>query len=557
MKHTRKHVLWIAIVPLVCVSLTAFKGDERNFNISKHLDIFHSVFRELDLCYVDTLDVAKVVDAGIQAMVSSLDPYTVYYPEEEDEDLKMMITGKYAGVGAIIRYHKRHNRVVIVEPYEGMPALDAGLRAGDVLLSIDGEDLEGLPVDKVSDMLRGEPQTQLTVRFKREGVADSLMEVKLTRANIALPAVPYYTLLSDSTGYIILNSFTENCARDVRLALVELRNQGARGLILDLRGNGGGSLSEAVDIAGLFVPKGTEVVSTKGKIAQAAQTFKTQREPLDLHIPLVVLVDGQSASAAEIVAGAMQDLDRGIILGRRTYGKGLVQAVRNLPYNASLKVTTSKYYTPSGRCVQAIDYARRGEDGSVERIPDSLTTVYYTRAGRPVRDGGGITPDIEVQAERLPNLLYYLANEDVLFDFATQYYRTHPTIATAHDFAINDSLYAAFKECVKASGFTYDRGSEKALEALKEIAKFEGYMDAASAEFAALEKKLNHDLDRDFDYFEKDIKLLLADEIVTRYYYQRGSIIQAVKSDSTLHRAQQLLNDKAAYTKLLEKPSRK
>lgn len=557
MKPTRKHVLWIAIVPLVCVSLTAFKGDERNFNISKHLDIFHSVFRELDLCYVDTLDVAKVVDAGIQAMVSSLDPYTVYYPEEEDEDLKMMITGKYAGVGAIIRYHKRHNRVVIVEPYEGMPALDAGLRAGDVLLSIDGEDLEGLPVDKVSDMLRGEPQTQLTVRFKREGVADSLMEVKLTRANIALPAVPYYTLLSDSTGYIILNSFTENCARDVRLALVELRNQGARGLILDLRGNGGGSLSEAVDIAGLFVPKGTEVVSTKGKIAQAAQTFKTQREPLDLHIPLVVLVDGQSASASEIVAGAMQDLDRGIILGRRTYGKGLVQAVRNLPYNASLKVTTSKYYTPSGRCVQAIDYARRGEDGSVERIPDSLTTVYYTRAGRPVRDGGGITPDIEVQAERLPNLLYYLANEDVLFDFATQYYRTHPTIATAHDFAIDDSLYAAFKECVKASGFTYDRGSEKALEALKEIAKFEGYMDAASAEFAALEKKLNHDLDRDFDYFEKDIKLLLADEIVTRYYYQRGSIIQAVKSDSTLHRALQLLNDKAAYTKLLEKPSRK
>lgn len=544
-------------MPLVCVSLTAFKGDERNFNISKHLDIFHSVFRELDLCYVDTLDVAKVVDAGIQAMVSSLDPYTVYYPEEEDEDLKMMITGKYAGVGAIIRYHKRHNRVVIVEPYEGMPALDAGLRAGDVLLSIDGEDLEGLPVDKVSDMLRGEPQTQLTVRFKREGVADSLMEVKLTRANIALPAVPYYTLLSDSTGYIILNSFTENCARDVRLALVELRNQGARGLILDLRGNGGGSLSEAVDIAGLFVPKGTEVVSTKGKIAQAAQTFKTQREPLDLQIPLVVLVDGQSASASEIVAGAMQDLDRGIILGRRTYGKGLVQAVRNLPYNASLKVTTSKYYTPSGRCVQAIDYARRGEDGSVERIPDSLTTVYYTRAGRPVRDGGGITPDIEVQAERLPNLLYYLANEDVLFDFATQYYRTHPTIATAHDFAIDDSLYAAFKECVKASGFTYDRGSEKALEALKEIAKFEGYMDAASAEFAALEKKLNHDLDRDFDYFEKDIKLLLADEIVTRYYYQRGSIIQAVKNDSTLHRAQQLLNDKAAYTKLLEKPSRK
>ena len=557
MKPTHRQLLWIAIVPLVCISLSAFKGDERNFRISKHLDIFHAVFRELDLCYVDTLDVAKVVDEGIHAMVSSLDPYTVYYPEEEDEDLKMMITGKYAGVGAIIRYHKRHDRVVIVEPYEGMPALNAGLRAGDVLLSIDGEDLKGLPVDKVSDKLRGEPSTQLTVRAKREGVADSLIEVKLTRANIALPSVPYYTLLPDSTGYIILNSFTENCAREVRLALIDLRNQGARSLVLDLRGNGGGSLSEAVDIASLFIPKGTEVVSTKGKIAQASQTFKTQREPLDLHIPLVVLVDGQSASASEIVAGAMQDLDRGIILGRRTYGKGLVQAVRDLPYNASLKVTTSKYYTPSGRCVQAIDYARRAEDGSVERIPDSLTTVYYTRAGRPVRDGGGITPDIEVKAERLPNLLYYLGNDDILFDFATQYHRTHPAIASARDFTVNDSLYAAFKESVKASGFTYDRGSEKALEALKEIARFEGYMDAASDEFAALEKKLNHDIDRDFDYFEKDIKLLLADEIVTRYYHQRGSIIQAIKSDSTLHRAQQLLNDKAAYTQLLETPSSK
>ena len=557
MKPTHRHLLWIAIVPLVCISLSAFKGDERNFRISKHLDIFHAVFRELDLCYVDTLDVAKVVDEGIHAMVSSLDPYTVYYPEEEDEDLKMMITGKYAGVGAIIRYHKRHDRVVIVEPYEGMPALNAGLRAGDVLLSIDGEDLKGLPVDKVSDKLRGEPSTQLTVRAKREGVADSLIEVKLTRANIALPSVPYYTLLPDSTGYIILNCFTENCAREVRLAIIDLRNQGARSLVLDLRGNGGGSLSEAVDIASLFIPKGTEVVSTKGKIAQASQTFKTQREPLDLHIPLVVLVDGQSASASEIVAGAMQDLDRGIILGRRTYGKGLVQAVRDLPYNASLKVTTSKYYTPSGRCVQAIDYARRAEDGSVERIPDSLTTVYYTRAGRPVRDGGGITPDIEVKAERLPNLLYYLGNDDILFDFATQYHRTHPAIASARDFTVNDSLYAAFKESVKASGFTYDRGSEKALEALKEIARFEGYMDAASDEFAALEKKLNHDIDRDFDYFEKDIKLLLADEIVTRYYHQRGSIIQAIKSDSTLHRAQQLLNDKAAYTQLLETPSSK
>ena len=551
MRTLRKYLLLLLLLPCLYLIAVAFKGDNRNFLISKHLDVFHAVFRELDMMYVDTLDVAKVIDGGIHAMVSALDPYTVYYPEEEDEDLKMMLTGKYAGVGAIIRYHKKYDRVVIVEPYEGMPALNAGLRAGDILLSIDGEDLKGLPVDKVSDKLRGEPSTQLSVRVKREGVADSLMEVKLTRANIALPSVPYYALLPDSTGYIILNSFTENCAREVRLAFIDLRNQGARRLVLDLRGNGGGSLSEAVDIAGLFIPKGSEVVSTKGKIAQATQSFHTRREPLDLEMPLAVLVDGQSASASEIVAGAIQDLDRGVILGRRTYGKGLVQAVRELPYNASLKVTTSKYYTPSGRCVQAIDYARRAEDGSVERIPDSLTTVYYTRAGRPVRDGGGITPDIEMPAERLPNLLYYLANDDVLFDFATQYHRTHPTIASAHNFEIDDSLYEDFKRSVKASGFTYDRGSEKALAALKEMAQFEGYMDAASAEFAALEKKLNHDLDRDFEYFKKDIKLLLADEIVTRYYYQRGAIVQAIKSDSTLYRAQQLLADEAAYREVL------
>ena len=327
-------------MPVVCIAMMAFKGDSRNFLISKHLDVFHAVFRELDMMYVDTFDVAEVMEEGIRAMLSKLDPYTVFYPEEEDEDLKMMLTGKYAGVGAVIRYHKKYDRVVVVEPYEGMPALTAGLRAGDILLSIDGEDLKGMTVDKVSERLRGESGTTLMVKAKREGVADSIMELKLTRANIALPAVPYYAMFADSTGYIILNSFTENCARDVRLALIELRGQGAKRLILDLRGNGGGSLAEAVDITGLFVPKGTLVVSTKGKIPQASQTFKTRREPLDEAIPLVVLVDGQSASASEIVAGAIQDLDRGVVMGQRTFGKGLVQTVRDMPYNASLKMTT-------------------------------------------------------------------------------------------------------------------------------------------------------------------------------------------------------------------------
>lgn len=552
MKHFRKYIVWLLALPLVCAALVGFKGDDRNFQLSKYLDLFHSVFRELDMIYVDTLDVAATIESGIHAMLSELDPYTVYYPEEDDEDLKMMLTGKYAGVGAVIRYHQGHGRVVIVEPYEDMPAQQAGLLAGDILLSIDGEDLQDMPVDEVSSRLRGEPGSVLSLSVKRPGVADSLISVKLSRANIALPSVPYYTLFADSIGYVILNSFTENCAREVRLALVELKNRGAKGIVLDLRGNGGGSMAEAIDITGLFVPKGTTVVSTKGKIPQATQTFATRREPLDTAIPMVILVDGQSASSSEIVAGAIQDLDRGVIMGTRTYGKGLVQSVRELPYNASLKITTSKYYTPSGRCVQKIDYAkRRSATGTADAKADTLAATFYTLSGRPVQASGGIAPDVEVTAQRLPNLLFYLANSEVLLDFATDFTRRHPTIAPIEEFEVSDSLYQAFKAAVKASDFTYDRQSEKALAALKEVAEFEGYTADAAAEFAALEKKLSHDLDRDFDIFRKDICELLADELVTRYYHQRGSIIQAIKSDSTILRARTLLNDEAAYRKLL------
>ena len=551
MKNFRKSWAWVLALPIVCVSLMSFKGDNRNFLLSKYLDIFHSVFRELDMMYVDTIDVANAIETGIHAMLSDLDPYTVYYPEEEDEDLKMMLTGKYAGVGAVIRYHKGHDRVVIVEPYEGMPALEGGLIAGDILLSIDGEDLKGLPVDEVSTRLRGEPGTTLTVRAKREGVADSIVEVKLSRANIAMPPVPYYTMFSDGVGYVILNSFTENCAREVRMALVELKNRGARSFILDLRGNGGGSMAEAIDIAGLFIPKGTLVVSTKGKIPQASQTYATRREPLDVEMPLVVLVDGQSASSSEIVAGAIQDLDRGVIMGTRTYGKGLVQTVRELPYNASLKVTTSKYYTPSGRCVQKIDYSKKRSNADKSEAGDTIAPTFYTLAGRPVHEKGGISPDVEITAERLPNLLFYLANSDVLFDFVTDYTRSHATIVPIEEFEVSDSLFMAFKDAVKASDFTYDRQSEKALAALKEVAEFEGYTTEAATEFAALEKKLSHDIDRDFDIFKKDICELLADELVTRYYYQRGSIIQAIKSDSTILRARTLLADDEDYKQIL------
>lgn len=551
MKKSRRCIVGFLLFSAVCLVLMSFKGDKRNSFIAKNLDLFHSVFRELEMMYVDTIDVDRTIESAIHGMLSNLDPYTVFYPEDEDEDLRMMMTGKYAGVGAVVRYHAKHDCVVVVEPYEGMPAFGAGLRAGDILLSIDGEDLKGWPVDKVSEKLRGESGTTLFVRAKREGVADSLLEVKITRANIALPSVPYYTMFADSVGYIILNSFTENCARDVRLSLVDLKNRGARKLILDLRGNGGGSLAEAVDIVGLFVPKGTQVVSTRGKLSQASQTFKTQREPLDLTIPLVVLVDGQSASASEIVAGAIQDLDRGVVMGWRTFGKGLVQSVRELPYNSSLKITTSKYYTPSGRCVQKIDYSKAVRSEGEEDKTESAPGEFYTLSGRPVKAAGGITPDVVLKELAVPNLLFYLANSDILFDFATDYAHSHPTIAPVDDFVVNDSLYAAFKEAVKASDFKYDRQSEKALAALKEVAAFEGYLDEASETFALLEKQLSHDIDRDFEYFDQRIRELLADELVSRYYYQRGAIIQAIKSDSTVFCARDLLADSVAYRAML------
>lgn len=551
MKRNRRCIVGFLLFSVVCLVLMSFKEDRRNSLISKNLEIFHAVFRELDMMYVDTVDADKVIESAIHGMVSNLDPYTVFYPEDEDEDLRMMMTGKYAGVGAVVRYHAKHDRVVVVEPYEGMPAFGAGLRAGDILLAIDGEDLKGWPVDKVSEKLRGESGTTLLVKAKREGVADSIMEVKIARANIALPSVPYYTMFDDNVGYIILNSFTENCARDVRLSFIDLKNRGAQKLVLDLRGNGGGSLAEAVDIVSLFVPKGTQVVSTKGKLPQVAQTFKTQREPLDLTIPIVVLVDGQSASASEIVAGAIQDLDRGVVMGWRTFGKGLVQTVRELPYNSTLKITTSKYYTPSGRCVQKIDYSKAMRPKGEEDKPETASEDFYTLSGRPVKAAGGITPDVELKEMSVPNLLHYLANSDVLFDFATDYAHSHPTIAPIEEFVVDDSLYAAFKEAVKVSDFKYDRQSEKALAALKEVAAFEGYLDNASETFALLEKQLSHDLDRDFDYFDQRIRELLADELVSRYYYQRGAIIQAIKSDSTVFRARDLLADSVAYRAML------
>lgn len=550
MKLTNRKLLLLCGIVVVATALFSFKRDTRNFDITKNLDIFNSVFRELDLCYVDTIDPQKSIEAGINYMLSQLDPYTMYYPESKNEELKMMTTGKFAGIGSIIRFHKGKNHVVIDSPYEGMAANKAGLKPGDVLLEIDGKDLTGKTTEQVSELLRGEPGTSFMLKYERPGVAGA-KTVKITRENIQTPAVPYYGMLEGKVGYIVLSSFFDGCARDVRRAFIELKEKGATSLILDLRNNPGGLMNEAVDLLSMFIPKGTEVVSTKGKLKQASSVSKTTKEPLDLEIPIVVLVNGNSASASEIVAGSLQDLDRAVIVGERTFGKGLVQVIRDLPYGGSLKVTTSKYYIPSGRCVQAINYQKRTADGRAERIPDSLTHVFHTAAGRVVRDGGGVTPDVEVKEKELPTMLFYLANDDVLFDYATDYCLKHPTIAAPEDFEVTDADYADFRARVKKADFKYDRESEKALKTLKEIAKVEGYTDDAKAEFDALEKKLTHNLDRDLDHFSKEIKMLIADELVQRYYFQRGAIIQQLKSDEDVEKARSLVLNTAEYKKIL------
>lgn len=551
--------VWIgALVALVGLGIISFKEDDRNFQISKNLDLFNSIFKELDMFYVDTIDAEKIIQNGVNGMLALTDPYTEYYPEEEVSSLKEMTTGKYGGIGAAIRYYEAKDRIAVVEPTEGMPAAEVGVKAGDIILSVGGKEMvrdDMKPQDfleKVSQALRGEPGTSFILKVMRPLKNDStILEFKITRKNIRTNPVPYYGMVRDSVGYLALSSFTENCAKDVKKAFVELKQRGAKSLIIDLRGNGGGSLAEAIDIVNFFVPKGQEIVVTKGKLRQAQGSYKTQNEPVDTQIPLAVLVDGGSASASEIVSGSLQDLDRAVIVGTRTYGKGLVQTIRPLPYNGTLKVTTSKYYIPSGRCIQAIDYAKKNADGSVARIPDSMTHVFYTAAGREVRDGGGIRPDIEVKSDRIPNIVFYLVNEDIIFDYATQYCWDHPAPASVDAFVLTDEDYDMFKELVKSRNFTYDRQSEKMLKSLKEIAEFEGYMEGASEEFKALEKKLNHNLDRDLDYFSRQIKTYIAQEIVTRYFYQRGAVMERLKDDEDLEKAVEVLNDRPRYSGIL------
>lgn len=553
-----------AFIVMLGMGMTSFKEDDRNFQISKNLDIFNSIFKELDMFYVDTVNAEKMIQTGVEGMLSLTDPYTEYYPEEEVSSLKEMTTGKYGGIGAAIRYYEAKDRIAVVEPTEGMPAAEAGVKAGDIILSVGGKEMvrgDMKPQEfssKVSEALRGEPGTSFVLKVLRPLKNDStVMEFKITRKNIRTNPVPYYGMVKDSIGYLALSSFTENSAKDFKKAFIELKQKGAKSLIIDLRDNGGGSLSEAVDIVNLYVPKGQEIVVTKGKVRQAQGSYKTQNEPVDTQIPLAVLVNGATASASEIVSGSLQDLDRAVVIGSRTFGKGLVQTIRPLPYNGTLKVTTSKYYIPSGRCIQAIDYAKKNADGSVARTPDSLTTVFHTAAGREVRDGGGIRPDIEVKGDKIPNIVFYLMNDDLIFDYATQYCWNHPTLASVDDFKLTDADYEAFKKLVKSRNFTYDRQSEKMLKSLKEIAEFEGYMTEAAEEFKALEKKLNHNLDRDLDYFAKPIKEYISQEIVTRYFYQRGAAMERLKDDTDLEEAIKVLQNPVRYREILSAPVKK
>ena len=542
------------------LAMPAWAQKEKNhdFVVAKNMDVFTSIYKNLDMMYVDTLDADEVIGNGINAMLRSLDPYTEYYPESEVKELKNMLTGKYAGIGSVVRYNYQLGYTVINEPYEGMPAQEAGLKKGDIILSINDSTMKGKEVSYVSDRLRGEPGTSFILKVKRPSTG-KVMKVKLTRRTIQMPFLPYYGLLDGGIGYINFNSFTDQCAKDVRRAFIDLKKQGAKKLVFDLRNNGGGSVSEAVSIVNMFLPKDKVVLTMKGKLQRANNEYKTTVEPIDTLMPIVVLVSGNTASAAEILSGSLQDYDRAIILGTRTYGKGLVQATMDLPYNGQMKLTTSKYYIPSGRCVQALNY-KHAKGGYVEHVPDSLTKVFYTAGGREVRDGGGVKPDVEVEPDSLPNIAYYLAgardSNELMLNYEVDYIAKHPTIAPAKDFALTDADYEEFKARVLKADFKYDRETEKYLKDLMKLARFEGYYDDAKPEFDALAKKLSHNVAKDLDYNKQYIKRLLENDIVAAYYYQGGAIRNSLRYDKQVKEAVRLLNTPEEYKKLL-RPSEK
>ncbi len=553
--HTHRTNFFLTLC-FIASMLCAQNGENRDLNISKNLDYFNSIFKNIDLYYVDSINPEKTIQAGIRAMLRPLDPYTEFYPEEEAEELKSILTGRHGGIGAPIMLYK-NGQIAIAETFENTPAEKFGLKAGDVLLEIDGKSTIGMNVQKAIESLRGKAGSSLIVKVQRPGTKNPI-KLKIVRNTIQHPAVMYYGVHEGQTGYICLNSFTGEPSKEFKKAFLDLKKEGITSLVIDLRDNRGGLIDEPVTIANYFLPKGKEIVATRGKDKHLERIYKTTSTPIDTQIPLILLVDNNTASASEILAGALQDFDRAVIIGSRTYGKGLVQVPHDLPYGASLKITTAKYYIPSGRCIQAINYEAHDEEGMGNRIPDSLTSVFHTAAGREVRDGGGILPDIVTAQEEMPTLMYAL-NSSIdsmknVFDFATNYYLSHPTIPSAREFSLSNEEYSQFKQQLKERNFNYDLRSEKVLKHLKEILRKERYDEIASNAIQSLEEALAHNLDRDLDLFSKEIKEAIEMEIVKRYYHMKGTFEIALKNDADFKRALEILHSPSEYSSILTPP---
>jgi carboxyl-terminal processing protease len=551
MKSFIKSKRFIAIVLIVGVLSAIGFSKGKDFKMAKSLDIYYTLFRELNLFYVDQIQPEKLVETSIESMLESLDPYTKYIPEKDMDDFKFMTTGNYGGIGALIQKEGKH--AIISQPYKDFPADKAGLKTADKILKIDDQSIEGWSLQKISDHLKGVPDTDVKLLINRPGKKDPL-EKTVTRQKVHINSVPYYSILDKDkgTGYIRLSKFTENCSEEVRSAYKNLeKNHELNSIVLDLRSNPGGLLDEAVKVANMFIPKDKKIVSTKGRVEKWNKTYKTEKEAINTDIPVVILVNRASASASEILAGAIQDYDRGVIIGERTFGKGLVQTTRPLSYNGQLKVTAAKYYIPSGRCIQAKDYSNRNEDGSVGEIPDSLIQEFTTENGRKVYDGGGIRPDIEKESETLSKIEQSLLGNQLIFDFATQFALGHDSIPPVHKYHISDQTYKDFKDFLKSQEWEYTTRSEKKLENLIETAKQEKYYERAKSSIETLKEKLSNNKEKDLEEFQPSIKQLLKEEIASRYYYRAGTIEANLQEDKQVEKALSIINNEEFYTNIL------